>query len=205
MRILEPSATIVFCTSIEQIEAAGRVCYRSEDRIGPGTAKKFVRAILDSHHESVLEHSMMTVEIGCDRGVSHELVRHRHTSPSQESTRYCNYAKGKFGGEISVITPNFPKWDGRHMGLWLEAMTRAERAYLDLLEMGATAQEARSVLPSSLATKLTVSANFREWRLIFRLRTAKDAHPQMREIMCPLWETARIRVPVVFDDCGVTL
>lgn len=205
MKIIEPSFEILSVTDPELliIEQAGRVCYRSEDRIADGTAAKFARAILDGHHESVIEHGGMTVRFIVDRGVSHELVRHRIASFSQESTRYCNYSKGKFDGELSFVRPFFWADDSVAFGGWAHACSYCEYMYLLLLENGAKPQEARSVLPNSLATTIVVTANYREWRTIFRLRTAKDAHPQMRQVMQPLLAEARRRVPVVFDDVGV--
>jgi len=191
MRIITPSAKIQlrFVTPFleEAIESAGRRCYKSEDRITEDSAPRFIEDVcMKRHHESVMEHGSIPVVIICDRGVSHELVRHRLASFSQESTRYCNYSKAKFGEEITVIKPCF--WDPCSLTyrVWEETCEQAERAYFTLLNNGATAQEARSVLPNSLKTEVYMSANPREWRHIFKLRTAKEAHPQMREIMIPL-------------------
>ena len=166
------------------------------------SAPAFVRRIIDSGHHSVIEHVSASVRIVCDRGVTHELVRHRLASFSQESTRYCNYGSGKFGREITVIRPYFWEAGEREYTLWRRAMVAAESAYLGLLDAGATPQEARSVLPNSLKTEIVVTANFREWRHIFTLRTAKAAHPQMREIMLPLLAEFKRRIPIVFDDIG---
>ena len=184
---------------LQKIELAGRVCYKSEAKITPDSAAGFVRRILENGHESVLEHEKLTARIVCDRGVSHEIVRHRIASYSQESTRYCNYSKEKFQGELTFIRPFFWESDPEKFGVWKRAMESAERAYLALMDLGATAQEARSVLPNSLKTELVVTMDLREWRHFFRLRTSAAAHPQMRELTLPLLAAFREAVPVVFD------
>lgn len=206
MKVIEPSFEIVAITDPELllIERAGRVCYRSDDRIEPGSAERFTRLVIGRHHESVIEHGSMSVLFTFDRGVSHEMVRHRHTSPSQESTRFCNYSKGKFDGELYMVNPVFFVARPEMLEVWLCAMTYAEECYMELLRLGAKPEEARTVLPNSLATTMVVTANYREWRHMFRERTARAAHPQMRQVMCQLLEEARQRVPVVFDDVGVT-
>ena len=181
---------------LKKIERCGRVCYKSEDRISEESAEQFVRGIIKSGHESVMEHVSITVKLICDRGVSHEIVRHRVASYSQESTRYCNYSKD---GECTFIEPLF--WpDGEHRKQWEESMQSAEQAYLKMLAAGATPQEARSVLPNSLKTEVVMTANLREWRHFLRLRTSKAAHMQIREVAIPLLAELRERVPVVFTD-----
>jgi len=187
---------------LKLLELAGRTCYKSEDKVGPGTDETFCRSILSKQHESVIEHASMSVRFICDRGVSHELVRHRLASFSQESTRYCNYSKDKFGNEITVISPCFWPEEPHRYEKWLEACEVAERTYFDLLDDGATPQEARSVLPNSLKTEIVVTANLREWRHIFKMRCSVKAHPQMREVMIPLLREVRTRIPVLFDDVG---
>lgn len=185
---------------LKKIELCGRVCYKSEERMTEDSAERFVRAIIKSKHESVLEHVSFTVKFIVDRGVSHEIVRHRIASFSQESTRYCNYGNKN---EITVIDPLF--WD-QGSGFWLEweqAILECEKQYLFLLESGATPQEARSVLPNSLKTEIIMSANLREWRHFLKLRTAMDAHPQIREVAIPLLYNLQNRIPVVFDDIEV--
>lgn len=187
---------------LKKLELAGRVCYKSEEKITPDSAAGFVGRILKNGHESVLEHEKLTVRITCDRGVSHELVRHRIASYSQESTRYCNYSKEKYGRELTFIRPFYWESDPEKFRIWQDAMESAERAYLALLDLGATPQEARSVLPNSLKTEIVVTMDLREWRHFFRLRTSPAAHPQMREVALPLLEAFRQAVPVVFDDLG---
>jgi thymidylate synthase (FAD) len=189
---------------LKLIEKAGRTAYKTEDKITVDSAKTFVKNILDRGHESVIEHYNITVRIICDRGVTHEIVRHRVASYTQESTRYCNYSAGKFGGEITVIKPCFwnsgSEVDKKKYEIWEKAMKEAEKAYLDLINLGASPQEARSVLPNSLKTEIVMTMNLREWRHFFKLRTSNAAHPQMREIACPLLDEFKKQVSVIFDD-----
>ncbi|KXK29520.1 MAG: thymidylate synthase [Candidatus Brocadia sinica] len=163
-----------------------------------------LKKILDMNHESVIEHYNITVRIICDRGITHEIVRHRMASYTQESTRYCNYSAGKFGGEITVINPCFwnsaSEADKKKYEVWEKAMKEAEKAYLELINLGATPQEARNVLPNSLKTEIVVTMNLREWRHFFKLRTSNAAHPQIREVACPLLDQFKKRIPVIFDD-----
>lgn len=206
MKEIKPSFTIqsdVDCDYImEQLELAGRTAYKSEDKITGDSAKDFVKMILNRGHESVLEHQTITVRVICDRGVSHEIVRHRLASYTQESTRYCNYTKGKFGNELTTIKPCF--FDGEKYEIWRNAMEDAEAHYNNLIKAGATPQEARSVLPNSLKTEIVITMNLREWRHFFKLRTSKAAHPQMREIAIPMLEKFQELLPVVFEDLEVS-
>jgi thymidylate synthase (FAD) len=171
---------------------------------GTGTDKQsaidFVRMIVKRGHESVIEHVYASFLVVCDRGVSHEIVRHRIDSFSQESTRYCNYAKEQFGGEIKVVEPLWKSPDGYARALWMDAMKQAEAAYLNLLKVGEPPELARSVLPTCLKTELTWTANFREWRHIMRLRTSEKAHPQMREIAGMIRRILMQLAPVCFED-----
>ena len=188
---------------LQKIELCGRVCYKSESRITEDSAIKFVRNILNSGHESVLEHEKITVRIVCDRGVSHEIVRHRIASYSQESTRYCNYSKDGFGNELAFIRPLFWKDNRQQMTNWERSMADMEHDYIQAIQAGATPQEARSVLPNSLKTEIIVTMNLREWLHFFKLRTSSKAHPQMREISIPLLAAFKTLIPVVFDDIEV--
>ena len=224
MIIIRPHHEFIDCPSsddiLRRIELAGRTCYKSEDRIAPGSAEDFVRGIIKRGHLSVIEHVNITVRIVCDRAISHELVRHRLASYSQESSRYANYAKEKFGRQITVI---LPLWyediiptgekdrDGwadisyrlhikkQRAAFWIESCLVAESAYFNLIESGAAPQEARSVLPNSLKTEVVMTANLREWKHIFRVRCDKAAHPQMREIMRPMLADFYRLVPWVFE------
>lgn len=200
MKIIKPSFKIEDGINgeemIRRIELRGRVCYKSENRATADTAKTFVNGLIKNGHESVLEHEKVTVTIVCDRGVTHEVVRHRIGSYSQESTRFCNYS----GEGIVVIKPLFFPESESKWNIWLQTMEACELAYEKLIALGASPQEARSVLPNSLKTEIVVTYNLREWRHFFRLRTAKAAHPQMREITIPLLQEFQKLIPVVFDD-----
>jgi len=204
MKVIRPSYEILYLPEPDEIlrviEIAGRTCYKSEHKISHDSAKEFIRRIIKSGHESVIEHSFLTVKFICDRGVTHELVRHRLAAYSQESTRYANYSMDRFGSEITVIKPCFFEEGSDEYNIWLKAMEQAEKNYMELLKLGARPEEARSVLPNSLKAEIVMSANFREWRHVFRLRCSKRAHPQIREIMIPLLEELKKRVPVIFDD-----
>lgn len=204
MKIIPPSFELLDCPDgtvlLQKIELAGRVCYKSEEKITSDSAFGFVRRILENGHESVLEHEKLSVRIICDRGVSHEIVRHRIASYSQESTRYCNYSLNKYQNELTFIRPFFWNNDPEKFLIWENAMTVAERSYLDLIARGASPQEARSVLPNSLKTEIVVTMNIREWRHFFKLRASSAAHPQMQEIAVPMLAAFQNVVPVVFDD-----
>ena len=190
---------------LKRIEQAGRVCYKSEDKITDGSAERFVANILKRGHEAVLEHQSITVKFICDRGVSHEIVRHRLAAYCQESTRYCNYSKDGFGNEITVVEPCFLEHDTPQWAAWESAMKNAEFSYFRMLELGCTPQEARSVLSNSLKTEVVMTANLREWRHFFKLRTSPAAHPQMREVAIPLLKEFQRLIPVVFDDIEVNV
>ncbi|MCD7766080.1 MAG: FAD-dependent thymidylate synthase [Lachnospiraceae bacterium] len=211
MIVVKPEIEIIdmedYQTILNKIERIGRVCYKSEDRIGEGTAEKFIAGIIRSGHESVIEHESVTVKVTCDRGVSHEIVRHRIASYSQESTRYCNYSKDKFQNQISVIdlATGFgydlddPE-DRKKYEIWTAAMESAEKYYFEMLNAGASPQEARSILPNSLKTELVMTMNLREWRHFIKLRLAGGAHPQIREIAGQLLAVFQKELPVFFSD-----
>lgn len=213
MKVIKPGYEIltdITGNELKLIELAGRTCYKSEDKITDDSAKKFVSNIIKRGHEAMLEHSILSVKFVCDRGVSHELVRHRLASFAQESTRYCNYSKDKFGNELTFIEPFFfrrkgtsDRDNGALYNIWVDACEFSENTYLRMLELGATPQEARSVLPNSIKTEVVVTMNYREWRHFFKLRAARatgPAHPQMEEIARPLLEEVKRLIPVVFDD-----
>lgn len=212
----------------QQIELAGRTCYKSEEKITAESAAKFVKKVVENGHEAMLEHASLSVRFTVDRGVSHEIVRHRLFSFAQESTRYCNYSKAQYGKEITVIEPCWFKEIGEAMkeeirskpasalrlsyrfsmreiqyGAWYNAMKAAEIAYFTMLTAGASAQEARAVLPNSLKTEIVVTGNIREWRHFFRLRAACETgmpHPQMLEVAVPLLMEMYILLPELFED-----
>jgi thymidylate synthase (FAD) len=185
---------------LKKIELIGRTCYKSEDKITDDSCKQFVKNIIARGHESVLEHVNFSVRFTCDRGVSHEIVRHRIASYSQESTRYCNYSKGDFNGEITVIKPCFLVPGTAGYDMWYMACQAAEQYYFSMLNWGCSPQEARAILPNSLKTELVMTANIREWRHFLKLRTSKAAHPQMREIAIILLNMLIEIVPELFGD-----
>lgn len=204
MKIINPSVEIIDCPDGEEllkmVERCGRVCYKSEDKITPDSAKRFIASVLKSGHESVLEHGKITVKVTCDRGVTHEIVRHRLASYSQESTRYCNYNNEKFGGELTFIKPCF--WEEGTIPYleWVQLMEDIEEVYQRLIAYGVKPEEARSVLPNSLKTELVMTMNLREWRHFFKMRLSKRAHPQMREIAELIHKELKARIPLIFDD-----
>lgn len=249
MKIILPSFEILTPISdggvleLQRIERAARTCYKSEGKITEDgeSARKMVKMLLDKGHEAMLEHSQLSVKFVTDRGVSHELVRHRLCSFAQESTRWCDYSNnGKFEGGLTFVLPyEFNKvfiqnddirdefsafiqaaeTDARtaysknfnfkminiipNFNEWIGAMFRADEYYRFMRANGCTPQLARSVLPNSLKTELVVTANYREWRNILKLRTAKDAHPDMRSLMNELLKELRKRIPLVFDDIPI--
>ncbi|NIQ38717.1 MAG: FAD-dependent thymidylate synthase [Proteobacteria bacterium] len=204
MKIIEPSFEILDPIDgdsiLRKLEQAGRTCYKSEGRITGDSAPDFIRRVIKSGHHSVIEHTSVSVKFVCDRGVTHEMVRHRLASYSQESTRYANYSQKRFGREITVVKPPFWLEDSPAYERWKEAIKEAETHYMQLIEMGATPQEARTVLPNSLKTEIIMTCNLREWRHVFELRCGTQAHPQIRELMRPLLREFRKRIPVLFDD-----
>lgn len=204
MKIIEPSVEILTPIDggaiLKMLEAVGRTCYKSEDKIQEGSAEKFISGIVKRGHEAVIEHYNITVKFICDRGVTHEIVRHRLASYCQESTRYCNYSNDKFNGEITVIKPCFLAEGSEAYRMWTGICSLAEAYYFDLLNWGCTPQEARAVLPNSLKTELVMTANIREFRHFFKLRCSKAAHPQMREVALMLLKEFKERIPVLFDD-----
>jgi thymidylate synthase, flavin-dependent len=206
MRIIKPEVEIIDDINgdeiLKKIERAGRVCYKSEDKITKESARVFIRNLLDSGHESVIEHEKISVRIVCDRGVTHEIVRHRIASYSQESTRYCNYTKDKFGNELTFIKPCFWNEDSEEYKLWLNAMQIVENSYNEMIELGSKPQEARSILPNSLKTEIIVTMNLREWRHFFKLRTSNRAHPQMQEVAKMLLKQFKKEIDILFDDIG---
>lgn len=206
MKIIEPSVVLInppsYETALNTIEIAGRTCYQSEDKMTDDSAEDFIRRIIKRGHESVLEHVSVTARFICDRGVSHEIVRHRIGAYSQESTRYCNYSDGKFGSEITVIRPCFWGKDSGKTLNWELYMREAEDDYDTLLYMGASPQEARSVLPNSLKTSLIVTYDIREWRHFLRMRCDPAAHPQMQQVANMARDLLTAWGPVFFEDLG---
>lgn len=197
---------------LHNIAEAGRICYQSELRT---TDDEFVRRRIRDGHESILEHEKISVVVAVDRGVTHEYVRHRIASYSQESTRYCNYSANKFDNGITYIDiTNAIKYDPKMSKLptqvigdiiaeWYRACIDAEKHYLRMIELGATPQIARGVLNHSTKAQIAITMNLREWRHFFRLRYDPAAHPQMIEIAEMILKVFKRTIPVVFDDIEV--
>lgn len=211
MKIIEPYTKILTDISdggikeLKFIEGIARRCYKSEDKITEDgeSAKKLISNLVKSKHEAMLEHSILTVLFVVDRGVSHEIVRHRMASFAQESTRYCNYTKGKFGGELTFIKPFTIEQDSPEYIDWHNAMYEAELDYNHMIACGVQPQIARSVLPNSLKTEIVMTANYREWRHFFELRalgTTGAPHPQIKQVALPLLKEVQSKIPIIFDD-----
>lgn len=192
---------------LKTIERAARTCYKSENKISDGSAEKVIKTCIGNGHESVLEHEKITVRIITDRGVTHELVRHRVASYSQESTRYCNYTNDKFGNELTFVVPvglelhNLDNSDTTDLRIvWEDAMVKAEQSYMHLINLGAKPELARGVLPTDVKTEIIVTMNIREWRHFFKLRCDKAAHPNIRYIATYMLIEFYKQLPCLFVD-----
>jgi thymidylate synthase (FAD) len=201
-----------------KIEVAARTCYKSEDLITDRSAEQLVKKLIERGHEAMIEHFSVTFRVLCDRGVSHELVRHRIMSFAQESTRYVSYQHGDMEFVLpSVYKSAYVEYLGRFnepeqhptqsqidcFRQWRQACEVCEISYKRMMELGAKPQEARSVLPNSLKTEIIMTANLREWRHFIKLRTAKAAHPDMRVVAKKIYEILLREIPVVFADIEV--
>jgi thymidylate synthase (FAD) len=223
MKLIKPYTEILTPINgleiLQTIEKVARTCYKSEDKITEGSAEKMIQMLISRGHEAMIEFFDITVKFVCDRGVSHELVRHRIASFAQESTRYCNYSNSKFEEQITYIIPfwlydndllinkridksnyhTFVHNESNELS-YLWALLECEQRYLQLISGGWQPQQARSVLPNSLKTEINIKMNLREWRHFFKLRTALAAHPQMRELTIPLLKELQSKIPIIFDD-----
>ena len=206
MRIVKSSFEIINMTGgspfelLKIIEQAGRVCYKSEDKITIDSHEKFIKSILNRGHEAVIEHGVVTCKIVCDRGVTHEIVRHRLASYCQESTRYCNYSKDGFDNQITVVEPCYLEQGTPTYTIWKNGCEVSEKTYMAMLQLGCTPQEARAVLPNSLKTEIVMTMNIREWRHFFKLRCSPAAHPQMGEVAKLGLEVMHKVLPLLFED-----
>lgn len=205
MRVVEQSATIISpvpANVLELLERVGRVCYKSESNITEGSAEKFISNVLSRGHEAMIEHFSVSVLCVTDRGISHEIVRHRLASYAQESTRYCCYSKDKFGGEITVVVPHEIQSSKNPDNYkdWLNVCKNAEAMYLRMLQRGISPQTARSVLPTCLKTEIVVTMNLREWRHFFKMRCSKRAHPDMQILANIILSQMKQAIPVLFDN-----
>ncbi len=204
MKIIDQSAEILDVLDgqaiLKKIELCGRTCYKSCALIDAESAEKFVRKLIDNKHESVLEHVNVTVKLITNRSVSHQLVRHRIASYSQESQRYCNYSKSKFNNEVVFIKPLYFVENTDPYQMWLVCCETAETDYFSLLNDGCSPQQAREVLPNCTKTELIMTCNLRQWRNIFKQRTSDAADESTRELMRSLLEDFKSKIPVIFDD-----
>lgn len=201
MKIIKPSVKLRWITPFaeESIEEAARLCYKSEDKICEGSAEKMINRLLNAEpdpHKAMIEHGVASMHFITDRGVTHELVRHRLASYAQESTRYCNYSLDKFEKAISIIQPPCLTELGKQA--WIRAVISAEQEYFNMLESGETPQIARSVLPNCLKTEIIITTNFTEWLHIFKLRRSVKAHPQIKEVMDIAFQILHEKCPTVF-------
>ena len=199
MKLIEQSHEILSITPdlLQQIELAGRTCYKSEDKITPDSAKKFVRTLIKSGHHAMIEFGHITVRCITNRGVSHEIVRHRLCSFAQESTRYV-----KYDGNMEFI---LPVWfdgqpPGHRQGTFKQFLSLSESTYKTLIAAGWRAEQAREVLPNALKTEIVIAANIREWRHMLQLRTSPKAHPQIRALFRDILDNFKVQIPVVFED-----
>jgi thymidylate synthase (FAD) len=212
MAIVKPSYELLYPAKkedwefeLKKIEKAGRTAYKTEDAITDESYHTFVKKINtpDSSnvvHGAVLEFGDMTAKFVTDRGISHEIVRHRLCSFLQESTRYCNYSKDKFDNSIDIVIPSGLQPGTEEFEEWRQAMVACERSYLNMTRKGVSPQIARSVLPTCTKTEIMVKANFREWQHIFKLRVlSKRAHPDIRRLFFPLYTVCREEAPEIFD------
>ena len=200
MKIVNQSVELLWATKNPEqaIETAGRTCYKSENLITDDSASAFSKKMRELGHYAMIEHAVASFRIITDRGISHEIVRHRLASFAQESTRYCNYGSVKFGNECSFILP--PGLNAYQENMWRLACMQTEQTYLEMLDSGVSPQIARSVLPNSLKTELVMMANFREWRHFIQLRGSKAAHPQIRPIAYEIWNNLVCIAPSIFED-----
>ena len=208
MKIIEPSYEILRPCALDAVSrkdallavaGAARTCYKSRGTYDSALVAQITR----NGHEAMIEHYSATVRFIIDRGVSHEIVRHRIASYAQESTRYCSYNKEKFGSEITVIRPSEFEPGTANYETWAQACQACEKAYFALLENGAAPEFARDVLPTSLKTEIVVTMNLREWRHFFRLRAVGATgrpHPQIRQVALPLLNEFAGWLPEVFGD-----
>jgi len=183
MRFIIPSATLIWITPIPDqiIEQAGRICYKSEELTTNDSARNFIKRVIKSGHESVLEHASASFRIITNRFTTHQIVRHRLFSYSQESQRYCNYSKGKFNEEITFVRP-VDLGEGKKYSIWCQSMQNAENAYKEFIAAGGKAEQARSVLPSSCKTEIVMTGNFRSWKHFLSLRMDSHAQADVRFI-----------------------
>ena len=203
MKIIEPKLHIQKYDGIQimkNIEKACRTCYRSEDKITGDSYKKLISNCITRGHESVLEHEKITIQMICDLGVYKDLTRHRIASFSIESTRYCNYSKDKFSNELKFIEPVNIDKESDLYAYWENTMKRIEMNYLHMADAKATPDQMRMLLPHSIAATVHMTANLREWKHILSLRTTKQVHPSIQQLMIPLLLNFKKQMPEIFNS-----
>jgi len=200
MNIAQPSVEMLWITPQPEvcIEVAGRTCYKSDNKITPESAGAFVKKLTRSGHHAMIEHAVASFLIVTDRGISHEIVRHRIASYAQESTRYCNYSAEKFGRQVTFIEP--PDLSPVLRVCWENACLDSERHYFDMIDAGASPQIARSALATCTKTEIVMTANLREWMHFITLRKPKTAHPQIRPVAQQIHDELLIHAPNIFDE-----
>ena len=204
VKIVSPSIEVITPLDgdyiLKHLERCARNCYKSEDKITSDSAQKMIKKLIDLGHEAMIEHFSITVKLTTDVGAYKDLTRHRHASFAIESTRFCNYSKGKYGNELTFMKPSNMEEGSKIYNIWYQAMTDIEKHYLDMAAEGAAADQLRMLLPHSTKADVFMTANLREWRHIFKLRCAPATHPSVREIMTMLLNKFRSQLPVLFDD-----
>ena len=208
MKVIKPSAEILFPKTkelateiLKVVELAGRNCYKSEDKICEGSYNKMIGMLRMKKHESVMEHGNITVRMIGSRAFTHQLVRHRLAAYSQESQRYCNYSKGKFGNVVTFIEPEeFHSWDNEVKDAFTVGLFSSEKCYQELIKNGSKAEDARGVLPNACKTEIVVTMNLRSWRHFFKMRCDKHAQAEIRNLAKSLLKDMYNLMPIIFED-----
>lgn len=204
VKIVNPSIEVITPLDgdyiLKHLERCARNCYKSEDKITADSAQKMIKKLIDLGHEAMIEHFSITVKLTTDVGAYKDLTRHRHASFAIESTRFCNYSKGKYGNELTFMRPSNMEEGTPVYNIWYQAMLDIEKHYLNMAAEGAAVDQLRMLLPHSTKADVFMTANLREWRHIFKLRCAPATHPSVREIMTMLLNEFRSKLPVLFDD-----
>lgn len=207
-KILEPFDGI---EALRKIEWCGRISHRSEESQTNESYKRFIETVVLGHGDwSITEHASCTVDMLVDRGITHEIVRHRLFSYTQESTRFVNYEKKMPPSFIMPETLKCKETDTvgcmishNNEDDWIEIISRIEDFYISFIKSGVKPQIARSIFPNALASRIIITGNLRNWRHFFIMRTSKEAHPQMRQVTIPLLEEFQSRIPLLYDDIKV--
>lgn len=204
VKIVSPSIEVITPLDgdyiLKHLERCARNCYKSEDKITSDSAQKMIKKLIDLGHEAMIEHFSVTVKLTTDVGAYKDLTRHRHASFAIESTRFCNYSKGKYGNELTFMKPSNMEEGTPVYNIWYQTMLDIEKHYLNMAAEGAAVDQLRMLLPHSTKADVFMTANLREWRHIFKLRCAPATHPSVREIMTMLLNEFRSQLPVLFDD-----